>query len=107
MDQRELTREERAAIRALVVKWCANYDWDVGCLPLDCEDLIMSIADMFSKMDTGSKSGLIHSYSSTLAQARALVQQYCNQYNFPTSHVGLAGATAGIDKFFQAWINKL
>lgn len=67
----------------------------------------LGIADMFSKMDTGSKSGLIHSYSSTLAQARALVQQYCNQYNFPTSHVGLAGATAGIDKFFQAWINKL
>ena len=22
---RELTREEKAAIRALVVKWCANY----------------------------------------------------------------------------------
>ena len=32
MDQRELTREERAAIRALVVKWCANYDRAVGCL---------------------------------------------------------------------------
>ena len=32
MDQRELTREERAAIRALVVKWCANYDWEYGCL---------------------------------------------------------------------------
>lgn len=29
------------------------------------------------------------------------------QYNMPTSHVGLAGATAGIEKFFQAWINKL
>lgn len=37
MDQRELTREERAAIRALVVKWCANYDRAEGCLPLDCE----------------------------------------------------------------------
>lgn len=37
MDQRELTREERAAIRALVVKRCANYDRGVGCLPLDCE----------------------------------------------------------------------
>ena len=37
MEQRELTREERAAIRALVVKWCANYDRAVGCLPLDCE----------------------------------------------------------------------
>lgn len=32
MGQREMTREERAAIRALVVKWCANYDRDVGCL---------------------------------------------------------------------------
>jgi len=67
----------------------------------------LGIADMFSKMNTGSKSNLIHSYSSTLAQARALVQQYCSQYNFPTSHVGLAGTTAGIKKFFQAWMEKL
>ena len=29
---RELTREEKAAIRALVVKWCANYDREYGCL---------------------------------------------------------------------------
>jgi len=36
MDARELTREERAAIRTLVVKMCANYDHDYGCLPLDC-----------------------------------------------------------------------
>lgn len=34
---RELTREERAKIRALVTKLCANYDRDYGCLPLDCE----------------------------------------------------------------------
>lgn len=34
---RELTREERVAIRSLVLKWCANYDRDYGCLPLDCE----------------------------------------------------------------------
>lgn len=33
----ELTREEKAAIRSLVVKWCANYDRACGCLPLDCE----------------------------------------------------------------------
>lgn len=32
---RELTREEKAAIRSLVVKWCANYDRACGCLPLD------------------------------------------------------------------------
>ena len=33
---RELTREEKAAIRKLVTRLCANYDRDAGCLPLDC-----------------------------------------------------------------------
>lgn len=33
---RELTREEKAAIRKLVTRLCANYDRDVGCLSLDC-----------------------------------------------------------------------
>ena len=34
---RELTRQEKAAIRSLVTKWCANYDREWGCLPLECE----------------------------------------------------------------------
>ena len=34
---RELTREERDAIRKLVVKLCANYSRHYGCLPLDGE----------------------------------------------------------------------
>lgn len=34
---RELTRQEKTAIRSLVKRWCANYDKDAGCLPLDCE----------------------------------------------------------------------
>ena len=34
---RELTREEKAAIRKLVLSLCANYDRAQGCLPLDCE----------------------------------------------------------------------
>lgn len=34
---RELTREERAAIRRLVTSLCANYDREYGCLPLDCQ----------------------------------------------------------------------
>ena len=34
---RELTRQEKAAIRSLIKRWCANYDKDIGCLPLDCE----------------------------------------------------------------------
>lgn len=36
-DCRELTRQEKAAIRALVTRWCANYDREYGCLPLDCD----------------------------------------------------------------------
>jgi hypothetical protein len=35
MPERELTRDERAAIRKLVVQMCANYDYKFGCLPLD------------------------------------------------------------------------
>ena len=34
---RELTRDEKRAIRKLVTEMCANYDRDYGCLPLDCE----------------------------------------------------------------------
>ena len=45
---RELTRTEKAAIRRLVSKWCANYDRDCGCLPLDCE------CYMFEKCWTGA-----------------------------------------------------
>ena len=67
----------------------------------------LGLAKLFSQMDTGSKSSLVQSFSSTLAQARSLVAQYCSQYNLPTTHVGLAGATVGIEKFFQTWMEKL
>ena len=67
----------------------------------------LGLAKLFSQMDTGSKSSLVQSFSSTLAQARSRVAQYCSQYNLPTTHVGLAGATVGIEKFFQTWMEKL
>ena len=52
---RELTRTEKTAIRRLVSKWCANYDRDCGCLPLDCE------CYMFGKCWTGAYClSLIH-----------------------------------------------
>lgn len=37
MDARELSREEKRAIRKLVTSMCANFDKEYGCLPLDCE----------------------------------------------------------------------
>ena len=45
---RELTREERVAIRKLVIGMCANYDYEHGCLPLD------GPCYMFGKCWTGS-----------------------------------------------------
>ena len=30
-DSRELTRQEKTAIRLLVTRWCANYDREYGC----------------------------------------------------------------------------
>lgn len=67
----------------------------------------LDLANLFSKLDTGSKDSLAKSFSSTLAQARSMVQGYCSQYGLPTSHVGLAGATDGISKFFQSWQSRL
>ena len=34
-----MTRQEKAAIRSLVKRWCANYDKDIGCLPLVLQQL--------------------------------------------------------------------
>lgn len=36
-ESRELTRDERSAIKKLVISMCANYDREYGCLPLDCD----------------------------------------------------------------------
>ena len=40
---RELTRKEKTAIRSLVVTWCANYDREYGCLPLDSDCYMLGI----------------------------------------------------------------
>ena len=47
-ERRELTRQEKAAIKKLVIDMCANYDKQHGCLPLDCD------CYMFEKCWTGS-----------------------------------------------------
>ena len=45
--RRELTRQEKTAIKKLVTDMCANYDKQQGCLPLDCD------CYMFGKCLTG------------------------------------------------------
>ena len=38
---RELTEKETRGIRRLVTQKCANYDPEYGCLPLDCECVML------------------------------------------------------------------
>ena len=38
---RELTEQEKRRIRKLVTQKCANYHEDYGCLPLDCDCVML------------------------------------------------------------------
>ena len=73
----------------------------------DAVETERSIAERFSKLDTGSKNGLEESFSSVLSQVRAMVQGYCDRCGLRTSDVGLAGATDSISKFFRDWAERL
>ena len=39
--ERELTAWERREIKRLVKSLCANYDSEYGCLPLDCQCVML------------------------------------------------------------------
>ena len=84
------------------VSVAANTSSDKAAVKLE-----LNIAELFSKLDTADKSSLSNSFSSALTEMRAMVQQYCNQHGLLTSHVGLAGATDNVSKFFQSWLDKV
>ena len=51
---RELARQEKAAIRKLVTKWCANYDKDypseIAALQKDYADLWEPLSELLKKL---------------------------------------------------------
>lgn len=99
--EKGMAQVEKAEAWGQTVSYAANTSGNKDAVKTE-----LNIADLFSKLDTSSKSNFAQSFSSALSQARTLVQQYCNQYNLLTSHVGLAGATDNISKFFQAWMDR-
>lgn len=99
--EKGMAQVEKAEAWGQIVSYAANTSGNKDAVKTE-----LNIADLFSKLDTSSKSNFAQSFSSALSQARTLVQQYCNQYNLLTSHVGLAGATDNISKFFQAWMDQ-
>ena len=46
---RELTREEKKKIRALVVKWCANYDKEYEKLWVPLSELLKKMSVLVGK----------------------------------------------------------
>lgn len=100
--EKGVAQVEKAEAWGQTVSYAANTSANKDAVKTE-----LNIADLFSKLDTSSKSNFAQSFSSALSQARTLVQQYCNQYNLLTSHVGLAGATDNISKFFQAWMDRI
>lgn len=66
----------------------------------------LEIAGLFSRLDSSSESSMTRSFSDALARTRKLVQQYCGQHHLMTSHVGLAGATDRISRFFRSRMEK-
>lgn len=100
--ERGVAQVEKAEAWGQTVSYAANTSANKDAVKTE-----LNIADLFSKLDTSSKSNFAQSFSSALSQARTLVQQYCNQYNLLTSHVGLAGATDNISKFFQVWMDRI
>ena len=67
----------------------------------------LAIADLFSRLDTGSKATMSSDFASKLADARSMVQKFCGQYHMPTSNVGLAGGTAALMKYMHFWMGKM
>ena len=100
--EKGMAQVEKAEAWGQTITYAANTSGNKDAVKTE-----LNIADLFSKLDTSSKSSFAQSFSSALSQARTLVQQYCNQYNLLTSHVGLAGATDNISKFFQSWMEQI
>lgn len=77
-------------------RWVEQYGISNGSSAAHHEavQLEFEIADLFAGMD-------VENFSDTLSQMRNLVEQYCKQNGLTTSYVGLAGATVGVEAFFQ------
>lgn len=65
------------------------------------------VRDLFAKLDTSSRESMKTDFNSKLSQMRTMVQAHCSQYGIPTTHVGLAGDTAGLTQLFTDWMNRL
>ena len=66
----------------------------------------IKIADMFSKMNTSSKSAFQQDFKAKLSQAANMTIQHWSQYGVSASQLGLGSNTADTMKYFQELMDK-
>ena len=66
----------------------------------------LGIADLFSKLDAGSKSAASDDFNVKLKQAQALIQSHCGKYGLQSSWAALSGAADGLMKYMQSWLER-
>lgn len=73
----------------------------------DAVKTAMAVRDTFSRLDTSSKENFSKDFSKKLDAVRSLVQNHCNQFHIPTSHVSLDSDTASIMKYFNNMLSQI
>lgn len=76
-------------------------EWETAGMKLGLE-----ITDLFSRMDTSSKTDLSNDFASTLSTVQKQVTDYCAQYGVPTYSIGLAKDVAELSNLFRSWMEK-
>ena len=83
MTKRELTPQERRAIRKLVTGRCANYNSEYGCLPLDCECPMLGICFTNSAMCRYFREAVLPNDPELEAALQALPTRRCQHCGKP------------------------
>lgn len=79
---RELTSKEKRSIKKLVTRFCANYDSEYGCLPLDCDCPMFGICYTNSAMCRYFRESVLPNdpeLQASLESQPVRTCQYCGQ----------------------------
>ena len=80
---RELTEKEIRKIRKLVLHHCANYDSDYGCLPLECECVMLGKAFCGNAMCRYFRESVLPNDSELNATLQNTVAKRCKHCGKP------------------------
>lgn len=80
---RELTEKEIRGIRRLVTQKCANYDPEYGCLPLDCECVMLWKAYCGNAMCQYFRESVLPNDPELNASVRGLAAKRCKHCGKP------------------------